>query len=53
VCVKLKAKHCSSFFPFFSSTNTGDGKLRHGHFLGGVARYCAYKTLCLPCYAFW
>jgi hypothetical protein len=32
---------------------TGDGKFRHGHFLGGVSRCCAYKTPCLPCCTFW
>jgi hypothetical protein len=32
---------------------TGDGKLRHSHFLGGVARYCTYKTLHLPRCTFW
>jgi hypothetical protein len=33
----------------FSWCFTGDGKHRHCHFLGGMARYHTYKTPHLPC----
>jgi hypothetical protein len=33
--------------------STGDGKLRHSRFLGGAGASYAYKTLCVPCHAFW
>jgi hypothetical protein len=50
VCQEMNA---SSVATTADAACTGDGKFRHSHFLGGMARCCAYKTPCLPCCAFW